>query len=194
MTTTPDTTTSPVISKGEARGGVVAAIEALKLWGRCAEGGADYSNLSFINVGAFVRLKAAKAGFAAAVEVLADWNADCNSSLQNRWRVSARDTLTKAAGHLLAACREVEGSNQARASFKKHGDNEIADAVFEWEGTSTQGRRIRIEIHFNDEMITYLYWDTATGQESSYLGLPSMTDEADDAGRRQGGWERRWAK
>ena len=190
MTTTTDNPTISVISKGVARGGLVSAMEALKLWGSCAIGGADYHMLSFNDAGAFVRLRTAKAGFAAAVEALECWDAERVPEFQTRWREDARDTLTKAAGHLLAACKEVERSNQSDAWFEKR--DEVV--IFEWNGTWTSGRKIRVEVHFHDKFEVSLDWDTATGKESTYLSLPSMTDEADQAeGRREGGWIHRAA-
>ncbi|OGC83492.1 hypothetical protein A3D68_00985 [Candidatus Adlerbacteria bacterium RIFCSPHIGHO2_02_FULL_52_17] len=189
MTTTIITST-PVISKGGARGGLVAAMDALKLWGACAEGGAEYSMLSFNDAGAFVRLRAAKAGFTAAVEALEYWDAERVPEFQTKWRLDARDAILKAAGHLLAACKEVERSNQADAWFEKHDDV----VVFEWQGIWTKGRMIRVEVHFFDQLDVYFDWDTSTGNESTYLSLPSMTDEADKAeGRREGGWTARAA-
>ena len=187
--TTETTSVISVISKGGARGGRTAAMDALKLWGNCAVGGADYSMLPFNSAGEFVRLRAAVAGFMAAVEALEYWDAERETEFQQKkWHLDARDTLTKAAGHLLAACKEVERSDQADAWFEKL--DEVV--VFEWQGTWTQGRKIRVEVHFYDQLKVDLDWDTATGRESTYLSLPSMTDEADKAeGRREGGWTAR---
>lgn len=182
-----------VLHTGSARGGLVAMADALKLWAKCAEGGADYSVLPFNDASAFVRLRAAKAGFAAAIEVLTEnWNAERVPEFQKKWSDDARETLTKAAGHLLAACKEVERSNQANAWFEKY-DNVVN---FYWEGTWTQGRTISVQVNFLSQTPeVYLEWKTGTGQESTYLSLPSMTDEADKPeGHRDGGWMRRGAR
>jgi hypothetical protein len=191
MTAITTTLSTNVVASGSACGGIVAAMEALRLWGRCAEGGADYEMLAFADAGAFVRLRTAKAGFAAAVEALEYWSAGRVPEFQKKWRLDARDALTKAAGHLLAACKQVERSNQADAWFEK--DEDVV--TFEWRGMWTLGRMVSVDVHFRDEVEVYLSWDTATGKESTYLSLPSMTDEAaqPDDGRRHGGWRQRAA-
>jgi hypothetical protein len=177
-----------VISHGSARGGMAAMAEALNLWAQCAEGGADSANLPAIDAGAYVRLHTARAGFEAAVEALTKcWDAERTSTFQKKWRDGARETLTKAAGHLLAACKEVERGNRANARYEKSGD----EIHFFWEGTKTQGRYYDVQVNFlGDDPEVFINWNTATGVESSYLHLPSMTDEADPSvtSRREGGW------
>jgi hypothetical protein len=43
--------------------------------------------------------------------------------------------------------------------------------ILYWEGFFTEGRRMKIELdHY---LVLKMYWDTATGAESSYLRLPS---------------------
>lgn len=178
-----------VISRGYARGGSVAVADALKLWTKCAVGGADYSVLPYNSASKFVRLRAAIAGFEAAVEVLTfHWNSERTPEFQMKWRADARETLTRAAGHLLAACKEIERGNQSDASFEK-GEECIR---FWWNGTFTEGRWVTSEVVFSDTLLAYLEWDVATGKESTYLHLPSMTDEAVvPEGRREGGWTER---
>jgi hypothetical protein len=179
-----------VISHGSARGGLVAMKEALLLWAKCAQGGADYSNLPCLDVGAFVHLRAARAGFEAAVEALTEyWDAERIPKFQKRWRDGARKTLTETAAHLLAACTEAENSNCANAWCEEKTD----DLHFYWKGVWTCGREYDVQVNFLDEdPEVFINWDTATGRESNYLHLPSMTDEAETPeGRREGGWDDR---
>jgi hypothetical protein len=130
------------------------------------------------------------AGFDAAVTVVTEnWGAERVDSFQQEWRDTARETLFKAAGHLLVACKEVERGNRADARFsKKNGD---LVAVFSWAGQWTNGRMIDVEVSLGDELEVSLQWDTATGKESSYLSLPSTTNEVDKTDRREGGWTER---
>jgi len=181
-----DTTTE--LSRGYAHGGVAAAQDALKLWLQCAVGNADCSQLPFSSAQAFTRLRTAIAGFEAAVEALGYWNAERVGEFQTNWRRGASETLTKAAGHLLVACEQVERGNRADADFAK-GPGYVG---FSWTGTWTRGRWVDFTVHFEPALRVSLHWKTGTGAESSYLGLPSMTDEAEKVGdRRDGGWNER---
>jgi hypothetical protein len=180
-----------IISRGSSHGGLAAIKDALLLWAQCAEGSADFANLPGQRPGAYVRLHAARAGFEAAIEAVTEyWGSDnCAPETNPAWRTEARSTLTKAAGHLLAACQQVEHGNRANAWFEVEGEN----ISFHWEGTSTQGRWVDAIIHLGDDPEVVLCWDTATGGESTYLHLPSMTNEADASAdtRREGGWDYR---
>ena len=189
------------LSHGHAHGGNAAAQEALKLWLQCAVGGADYSQLPYNDARAFTRLHAAIGGFEAAIEALGYWNSERVSEFQAKWRAGALEALTKGAGHLLAACEQVERGNSANASFQKDKNwkgNETGLVSFRWKGTFSPGRWISIDLwedEANGGLAVSLVWDTGTGAESSYLGLPSMTDEAERPdGRREGGWVERSAR
>ncbi len=176
------------LSSGVAKGGILATQEALLLWAKCAEGGADYSILPDNDPVLFVKLRVAKAAFEAAVELLGQWNNERVPELQERWAKSARKILRKASGKLLKVCREVERRNSANATFIEQSNDSF---TFSWRGHFTRTRMLDVFISFSPALQVEAYWDTATGAESTYMRLPSMTDEAESGSGREEGWRTR---
>jgi hypothetical protein len=83
------------------------------------------------------------------------------------------------------AFQEIEGSNRAQAYFVD-GGNVLS---FHWDGAFTKGRAIHVKIvFFATGPECYLDWCTGTGKESTYLSLPSRTDEVATGGRGGAGW------
>ena len=186
-------------SHAVATGGIVATIDALKLWGGLAIGGANYSMLDARRRS---ELEAAHAGFNSAVQDLTE---EGNIVLVLEW-----------AHRLLSICYKIESTNASNATVRTSDgsrllwNDALRDGVsvdftqlqppdwvkFQWSGTFTSGLYINISLRMGDvdEKKVSLEWDTGTGQPSEYLGLPSLTDEAESLeGRREGGWVSREA-
>lgn len=184
-----------MIECGWAKGGTLAALEALTLWGKCAVGRADYTMLVHNSPRAFVRLRAARAAFEAAVSALRHWefrDTEAASSFKASWRRDARKTLLRAAGHLLAACQEVERTGESNAWFEKSIEGHVV--AFRWEGYQIQGEWIWACIDFRQEFLQVgIAWNVWPGVEHEYPSLPSMTDEAElpQQDRREEGWFKR---
>lgn len=53
--------------------------------------------------------------------------------------------------------------------------------VLSWEGSWTAGRYVQLSIEPDNYPEMFLEWDTGTGQESSFLGLPSTAIERQEA-------------
>jgi len=169
------------IAHGWATGGSAAFLDAVGLWANCAVGGARGEEVDAA-VAAFLLM---------AKRLVRNWNSD-NGEFRDRCIIA----VEQAAGEILSACYEDEGSNSANASVKRHEDLEQSEAlVLSWDGVFSKGRFVYVSVirYEGGDIGAHIMWDTATGCESNYLHLPSMTDEADkpEAERREGGWQNR---
>lgn len=170
------------LAHGFAFGGSAAFLDAANLWANCAVGGARGDDVD-----------AAASAFRLMSERLARYWDSENSEFRDRCIIAVEQT----AREILATCYDDEGTNSANACVNPQSDTDpVSEAlVLAWDGVFSKGRNIRVAIFrdVNGGINAHMMWDTATGCESSYLGLPSMTDEADkpETERREGGWQGR---
>lgn len=153
------------LSRGWAEGGAAVLPDVVRLWAQCAIGGAHIDCDEYL-------------GPIRAAEYMATGNYH-----------SRHANLLQACKILRQACRDDEGGNASDASAVL---NENGDLVLTWYGTFTRNRFLRVVIQTppGGDMIVSIKWDTGTGRESTYLGLPSMTRDADKPAyaRQPDGW------
>ncbi len=170
------TKTAAALAAGEAWGGFAAAIASFSLWVKCAIGnsGVDVTPL----------LETALAAIR-------------GEGFDRRQKAGRLEAIMAAASKVAAAVNEAEGEIAPQIFI------DIPNATLRWDGSWTACRAIWLKFGLDDDFCNpvtttvCLKWQTGTGKESQYLGLPSMTDEADlmpndrPGGWGGGGWEGR---